>query len=101
MTCHRTSIGRNLSTSRIHREVIQAQGHLGSHQKNTRSSRPSFRTDRLMTCHRTSIGRNLSTSRIHREVIQAQGHLGSNQKSTGVRPASATATSTGLVVLPV
>ncbi len=35
MTCQRTSTGRSFSTSCIHREAIQAQGHLGSNQKST------------------------------------------------------------------
>ncbi len=33
MTCHRTEMSRTSSTSRIHREEIQANGHNGSNQK--------------------------------------------------------------------
>ena len=33
ITCHCTSTSRTCSTSSIHREVIQAQGHIGSNQK--------------------------------------------------------------------
>jgi len=35
MTCHRTCTGRTFSTSSIQREVIQAQGQMGSNQKST------------------------------------------------------------------
>src|SRR6478736_224653 len=45
------------------------------------SSRPSFRTARLITCHSVLMSRTSSTSEIQREVTQAKGHMGSNQKS--------------------
>src|SRR6476646_8495990 len=45
------------------------------------SSRPSFRTARLITCHSVLMSRTSSTSPIQREVTQAKGHRGSNQKS--------------------
>ena len=36
--CHVTEMSRTFSTSRIHREVIQAKGHAGSNQKSALSS---------------------------------------------------------------